>query len=250
MEKISLRRPLHSLHLLLTSRLWMVAFGFGWIGWGLYIAALRLAPLSIVQSITSGGLPLLAFIASRFGKPVAPTERIAALMGGLGAVLVCSSLGKGTTGGPGSLRVVFFLAIGGLCLAAIVGLAGRTRLRSGAALGLSAGLSYAVSDIATKGAVDGTGVVLVPILIAASAVGFALLQLSYQRGGVLQTAGLSSLITAVLPIVAGVGLYHEYLPPGAFRWVRVVGFGLSVVAGVLLSARRLPTAEQVQPARS
>src|SRR5437763_6232075 len=52
---LSMRRPLHSLHVLLTDRSWMLGFGLESGGFALYAAALALAPLAVVQSIGAGG---------------------------------------------------------------------------------------------------------------------------------------------------------------------------------------------------
>jgi hypothetical protein len=63
------------------------------------------------------------------------------------------------------------------------------------------------------------------------------LQLGFQRGGSLATAGLSTLMTNALPIVAGVALFSERLPGGGEGALRVVAFVL-VTAGAALLARR------------
>jgi hypothetical protein len=52
---LSLRRPLHSLVLLARSPSWLVGFLVGLGGWALYVGALRLAPLSLVQAASAGG---------------------------------------------------------------------------------------------------------------------------------------------------------------------------------------------------
>jgi hypothetical protein len=60
------RHPLRSAIDLFHSR-W---FAVGWIvaifAWGLHVAALALAPLSIVQAVLSGGLVFLAVFAERY----------------------------------------------------------------------------------------------------------------------------------------------------------------------------------------
>ena len=62
---LSMRRPLHSLHLLLSDRSWMVGFGMESGGFALYAAALALAPLALVQSIGAGGIGVLAYVSAR-----------------------------------------------------------------------------------------------------------------------------------------------------------------------------------------
>ena len=59
------RSPVRSLGLLFGHRRWRFAFLVGIAGWVLYIVALRLAPLSLVQAVSAGGLALLAVLAQR-----------------------------------------------------------------------------------------------------------------------------------------------------------------------------------------
>ena len=59
---LTVRRPLHSLRLLFANRRWLAGFVAGLAGWALYIGALRLAPLSLVQAVSAGGLGILALL--------------------------------------------------------------------------------------------------------------------------------------------------------------------------------------------
>src|SRR5690349_5349748 len=63
---LSMRRPLHSLGLLVHDRSWLLGFATETLGFGLYALALALAPLVIVQSVVAGGIGVLAYISSRF----------------------------------------------------------------------------------------------------------------------------------------------------------------------------------------
>src|SRR5918911_1843529 len=63
---LSMRRPLHSLHLLITSRGWLIGFAMETAGFLLYAAALALASLALVQSIAAGGIGVLASASARF----------------------------------------------------------------------------------------------------------------------------------------------------------------------------------------
>ena len=62
---LSLRRPLHSLRLLLGDRSWMVGFALESCGFASYAAALALAPLALVQGVGAGGLGVLAYFSAR-----------------------------------------------------------------------------------------------------------------------------------------------------------------------------------------
>jgi len=117
----------------------------------------------------------------------------------------------------------------------------RSRLSPGAGLGAAAGVLYAAGDVGTKAAVAGGGrLAFVPALLACHGLAFVALQLGFQRGTALATAGVATLLTNALPIVAGTALFHEGLPDGAPGALRVLAF-VAVVAGAAGLARAEPT---------
>ncbi len=61
------------------------------------------------------------------------------------------------------------------------------------------------------------------------------MQLAFQRGGRLATAGLAVLWTNALPIVAGTVVFGESLPGGFGGAARVAAFALVLVGAVALS---------------
>jgi uncharacterized membrane protein YfcA len=92
--------------------------------------------------------------------------------------------------------------------------------------------------VVTAGAVaGGLGLLLVPAVLAAHGLAFVCLQLGFQRGGALATAGVSALLMNALPIVAGVVLFRERLPGGLLGGVRVAAFACVVVGAALLARR-------------
>src|SRR6267143_6639202 len=64
---LSLRHPVRALRSLFGDRTWLTGFVVGLAGWALYVAALALAPLSLVQAVTAGGIGLLALLVARDG---------------------------------------------------------------------------------------------------------------------------------------------------------------------------------------
>ncbi|HEY1366861.1 MAG TPA: hypothetical protein VGF23_07100 [Gaiellaceae bacterium] len=229
---LTVRRPVHSLLLLFGNGRWTVGFFAGIGGWVLYVAALRLAPLSIVQACAAGGIGVLALLA---GRPPTRLERlgVAASLVGL-ALLALSLAGKTTTGHGSAVAVAAWMAVS----VAVAGLvAGTSRLAPGAALGVAAGVLYAAGDVGTKAAVaGGLALLFVPALLACHGLAFVSLQLGFQRGGALATAGLATLWTNALPIAAGTVLFGEGLPDGAAGVARLVAFGLVVAGAVVLAA--------------
>lgn len=240
---ISVRHPLFALRALFTNPRWVLGYLVGIGGWGLYIAALRLAPISLVQAVSAGGIGVLALLVWRLGK-VHPSRReqaaMAASVGGL--AVVCVSFAAGTPVATTATAPTAAIWVAVLLTGAAVAWGPGTRLlRPGAGLGAAAGLLYAAGDVSTKGLVSGIGVAFLPVLLACHALGFVALQLAFQRGTALATAGLSTLLNNSLPIVAGLWLFHEHLPNGAFGPVRLAGFAL-VVLGAVLLARPEPMA--------
>jgi hypothetical protein len=234
---LSLRHPFASLRSLFTNMRWLVGYVAGWVGWGIYIVALREAPLSLVQAVAAGGVGVLALAVWRWGHaPLAARERIGVSACVAGLVAVAVSLGQSgrldVRPGWHSTAVWILLPV----IAAGVAVAVPRRLLApGAGLGAAAGLLFAAGDIATKAALLGVGLLLVPILLATYVLAFVALQLAFQRGTALVTAGVCTLLNNALPIGAGVVLFREQLPPGGLGVLRMVGFAAVVVGAVLLA---------------
>ena len=97
---LSIRRPLQSARALLTDRSWLLGFAMESSGFALYVAALALASLALVQSISAGGIGVLAYVSARVtGRPLGARERNGVLLSILGLV----ALGVSLAGGSGGL---------------------------------------------------------------------------------------------------------------------------------------------------
>jgi len=199
---LSARRPIRSLRLLFGDRTWLIGFVVGFGGWAFYVTALALAPLSLVQATSAGGIGILAALAQRRGHAAqwpAVTVAVAGLV--LLAVSLAGGAPASSTASPAAL--VAWLS-GSAILAGLLGVR-----RTGAGLGLAAGALYAAGDVATKAVVHGgVWLLVVPVVLVAHGMAFVALQLGFQRGTPLATAGTSTLLTNALPIAAGVALLH------------------------------------------
>ena len=208
---LSPRRPLESVRLLLGDRRWLIAFGAETAGWLMYVAALRLAPLSLVQAVAASGVAVLAF-ATAHGHPsrLARRERVAVVLAVAGLVLLALSLVDTAESDqrPAVLGAVIWLAACGG--AAMLLIAIPTRFARAASLGLAAGLLFADGDISAKlVGYGGWWLVALATLIVAYAVGTSVLQWAYQRGDALTAAGLATMATNAVPIAAGFVLFGE-----------------------------------------
>jgi hypothetical protein len=225
--------------LLLGDRGWLVGFAMESTGFLLYVAALALASLALVQTIAAGGIGVLALVSARVeGRRLLRREPGGALLSVIGlAALAVSLTGGRAHGGNGEIGPIL-LWLGASAAAAIVLVAsGRGRYGAAVANGAAGGLFFSIGDISTKVATQGgTRVAFAALLIIGYSVGTALLQVGYQAGAALTVAGLATLITNALPIAAGTVVLDEPLPSGALGAIRVLAF-VTVVAGAVLLAR-------------
>jgi hypothetical protein len=233
---LSLRRPLRSLASLVHSGKWTLGFVSGIAGWVVYVVALRLAPLSLVQAASAGGIGVLAI----GGGKLRPAERVGVGAALSGLLLLALSIGPHSAGNRGTAAGVAVWMVASLAAAA-----GAARLLpAGAGLGTAAGVLYAAGDIGTKAAVvGGARLLFVPALLACHGLAFVAMQFAFQRGRRLSTAGLAVLWTNALPIVAGTLLFGEALP-GGWRGAARVGAFVLVLAGAVALGRRDPRAIQ------
>jgi hypothetical protein len=243
---LSIRSPLTSLRHLLGSRRWVLGFAIESCGWALFVLALALAPQALVQATAAGGIGILALLVSRVTHvPLSRHERLGVLIAVAGLVLLGISLAGGHDEGGGAGYLSVGLWIGASAVAALVSvqlLSGR--IGAAPAYGVAAGLLFAAGDIATKGAVEAADshLAFVAALIAAYAFGTLVLQAGFQRGSALTTAGIATLLTNALPIVAGMTIFGEPLPEGWLGAVRIAAFACVVVGAVFLGERKHPGA--------
>jgi hypothetical protein len=238
---LTVRHPLRSARLLLGSRAWLTGFCWETSGFALYVAALTLAPLALVQAVAAGGIGALAYFVNRVtGCPLEPRERIgvAISVGGLG-LLGISLAGGSAHGGAGSWPLIALWLGASAGAAALAATSGATVLRGGAAFGVAAGILFAAGDIATKAATTGGDhVLLAPAIAAFYGTGTIVLQMGFQRGRPLTTAGIATLGTNAIPIGAAMTLFAEPLPDGALGLVRVLAFGAVVAGAAALAPSR------------
>jgi hypothetical protein len=100
---LSLRRPLHSIEALLTDRSWLLGFALESGGFALYVGALALAPLTLVQSVSAGGIGILAYASARLSRRRLSRHELAGvLLSMLGLLALAVSLAGGS--GEGAAR--------------------------------------------------------------------------------------------------------------------------------------------------
>jgi hypothetical protein len=245
---VSVRHPIASARTLVSDRQWMIGFGAEGGGWVVYLFALRLAPLALVQAVNASGVAVLAFLSTggHLGN-LRRRERVAVACALSGLVLLAVSL-IGTTpseAAPRPVLTAIWLAAS-LTGAALFAAKWPRALRA-STLGAAAGVLFAGGDTSAKLLVRGGGWALAAIpLILFYSLGSIQLQSAFQHGNVLVAAGTANLATNAIPIAAGFVLFHEALPQGAGLGIQIAAFAAILIGAMLLGdrARGSPQREQ------
>jgi drug/metabolite transporter (DMT)-like permease len=239
-------RPFRLAELLLHDRRWLTGFAAETAGWLMYVAALRLAPLALVQAVQASGVAVLAFATAR-GHPsrLARRERLAVVLAVAGLALLGLSL-AGTAASdhhpPVAGAVIWLAACGGAAL--LIATPARSGRAPAASLGAAAGLLFADGDISAKMVgYGGLWLAALGTLIVAYAAGTSVLQSAYQRGDALTAAGTATIMTNAIPIAAGFVLFGEMLPHGIRAVLQLAAFACLVLSAVALGRQRSPGSE-------
>lgn len=243
---IEVRHPVRSTIALFSSKWWTIGIIVATSSWFLHVAALSLAPISLVQSVIAGGLVLLTVVAERlFGLSVTRREWIGVAMTAAGLTILAATLGD--TGDSkhsdyAGLTLLFY--VGGLSLASVplMLLAARTGPSlGGPLLAAAAGLQWGASDVTIKAASghlgDGLGTVFVPLvttITVLSLVGLVVSARSLQIGEAVPVIAVTSAAANLSTIASGLIVFGEPLPDGtAGAALRIGALTLVVVAATL-----------------
>jgi drug/metabolite transporter (DMT)-like permease len=225
----------------------LVAIG----AWGLHVAALAMAPLSVVQVVLAGGVVLLAIMAERiFGFEVGPRQRWGLALTAVGLILLVATLphtGEAHSSYHVPAMVAFetaLFAIGGLLI--LGPRVGAPAEHHGVMLGAASGVLFGVSDVAIKaltGLAGGGGlmaVVLSPwliVAIAASVVAFYASARGLQDGEAVPVIAITGTAANISCIAGGILVFGDPMPGDALGIVlQAVAFVMVIVASALTPA--------------
>jgi hypothetical protein len=247
---VDMRHPLRSAIDLFRSPWWSIGWAVAAVAFGLHVAALSLAPISIGQAVLAGGLVFLAVLAERFfGFELGRRQWI-----GIGLVAVSLGLLTVTGGGGGGgahsgysvAGMVIFegiaIAVGLLLVSSH--LIDRIQAHPGVLLGVAAGLGFGISDVAIKalsGTVDGGPIgILSPwsvIILTAAIFSFFASARSLQIGDGVAVIAVTSVAANLSTILAGLAVFGDRLGNSALVvGVRLAAFGLILVGAALIPA--------------
>jgi drug/metabolite transporter (DMT)-like permease len=226
---------------LLRNRRWLGATALGFLGWPLEIAALLLAPLTVVQPCLASGLILLLWLgATRLGE--APGGREMAAVGAivLGVVGVAWAAPDRTTDHAGATAIGIALALVAIPIALPYVL---RRRGAGTIAVIGAGCGYAWTAIASKLLTDelSTGSLLVAVAWLATAAvseGMALLSemSALQRRGATHVAPIMFAVQVLVPVILAPLIFNESWGSTPFGGALLIAFMALAVAGTVLLA--------------
>ena len=193
--------------------------------WGFHVAAMALAPLSIVQAVISGGLVFLTVLAERvFGFSVGRRQWVGVGLTALGLTLLAVTLPSSTGANSGySLAAMIAFESGLLAIGTLLVIShklGAPHEHHGVLLGTASGILFGVSDVAIKaltGQIGDSGMsgLLSPWLVtcvAASIIAFFASARGLQKGEAVPVITLTAAGANVSAIAGGILVFGDPMP--------------------------------------
>jgi drug/metabolite transporter (DMT)-like permease len=244
--KVDIRRPLGTIKSLFAQKWFAIGMAVAVGAWGLHVAAMAFAPLSVVQAVLSTGVVMLAVLAERvFGFEVEGRQWWGVGLTALGLVLLVVTLPQA----PGahshfSLPAMIAFEAGMLCVGMLLITGkhlGAPDHHHGVMLGAAAGILFGVSDVAIKAltGMDGLMEVLLSpwlmVTIVASVIAFYASARGLQDGEAVPVIAATSTAANVSCIAGGIIVFGDPMPADALGIVvQGTAFVLVIVAAMLV----------------
>jgi drug/metabolite transporter (DMT)-like permease len=237
--KVDIRRPLKTVKSLFSSRWFAIGMAVALGAWLLHVAAMALAPISVVQAVLSTGVVILAVMAERlFGFKVGRRQWLGVAMTAAGLVLLVITL-PAHSGSHSSFSVAGMISFeaGMLAIGALLITGPRIGApdhHHGVMLGAAAGVLFGVSDVAIKAltGLDGFASIVLspwlPVTVIASVVAFYASARGLQDGEAVPVIASTSTAANVSTIMGGIVVFGDPMPGDA------VGIALQMFAFVLV----------------
>jgi drug/metabolite transporter (DMT)-like permease len=247
---VDMRRPLRSARSLFGSRLFAIGMLIAAGAWAFHVAAIALAPLSVVQVVLAGGVVLLAIMAERFfGLRIGRRQWLGLGLTAGGLMLLGVTL-PAVHGAHSRFSVPGMIAFeAGLIAAGTLLIAGprigAPRQHHGFMLGAAAGILFGVSDVAIKaisGLVGTSGLMglVTPwtlMTVAASVAAFYASAKGLQDGDAIPVIAITGTAANVTGIVGGIIVFGDPLSGNPVALiVQLFAFVLVLAAAWLMPA--------------
>lgn len=242
---VDIRHPFRTAKQLYACKWFAIGMAIAAGAWIFHVAALKFAPLSVVQAVLSTGVVILAVMAERiFGFKVGLRQWVGVAMTALGLVLLVITL-PATHGAHSAYSLAGMIAFEGAMLAIGAVLIGGKRLgvpdhHHGIMLGAAAGVLFGVSDIAIKAltGLSGIGAIAgspwLAVTIMASVIAFYASARGMQQGEAVPVIAATSTAANVSCILGGIIVFGDPMPSDTVGiCVQAFAFVLVVVAAIL-----------------
>jgi drug/metabolite transporter (DMT)-like permease len=245
--EISLKTPWHSVKQLFLSRWFTIGFAVAAVAWVLHVAAMSVAPLSLVQAVIAGGLVLIAYPATRyFGHKLNRREWLglglaAAGLGFLAVTVPHASENEGYSIATLAGFETVMCGAGAFLFAS--GILRRGSICHGVVLGLASGLLIGVSNVAIKALTEGMDIagmqaLLSPwtVLVVIGGLGaFFALARGMQLGEAIPVIATASVSSNCAAILGGVIVFGDPIGSGLVEGLaRGVAFAAVIAAAALM----------------
>jgi drug/metabolite transporter (DMT)-like permease len=247
---VDMRRPLRTARCLFASRLFTIGMLIASLAWAFHVAALSVAPLSVVQTVLAGGMVLLAVMAERvFGMRIGRRQWIGLGLTAFGLMLLGVTLpavhganSRFSTSGMISFEAVLIVAGTLLIMGPRIG---APTEHHGFMLGAAAGILFGVSDIAIKaisGMIGAHGVfgLVSPwtvCCVIASVAAFYASAKGLQDGQAVPVIAVTGTAANVAGIVGGIIVFGDPVAADPVSLaIEVVAFTLVIAAAWLMPA--------------
>ena len=259
---VDIRHPFRTAASLYRSKWFALGMLLAASAWLLHVAALSMAPMSVVQVVLAGGVVLIAVVADRvFGMEVGPRQRWGLACTAVGLVLLVVTLPQAQSDHSSfSLPAMIafeagLFGLGGLLIAGPR--VGAPAHHHGVMLGAAAGVLFGVSNGAVKaltgilGDAGVVGVLLSPWLfcaVAASVIAFFASARGLQTGEAVPVIAITGTAANVSCIAGGILVFGDPLPGTAFGIVvQAFAFLLVIVASAMTPGPAHGTAPKAAP---
>lgn len=252
---VDVRHPLRSAADLFRSKWFAIGMAVAVLAWALHVAAMALAPLSLVQAVIAGGLVWLAVLADRvFGFEVGRRQWWGVAFTAAGLAFLALTVPH-SNDPSSSYSVAGMIAFeGGLVLLGtllvLTTSAGAPAHHHGALLGAASGIMFGVSDIAIKALSGLSGVAAVvgspwlALTVAASLVAFYASARGLQKGEAVPVITLTAAAANVSTIAGGIVVFGDPMPHDPLGIVAQSAAFILVIAAAMLAPAPLRAAAQ------
>ena len=242
---VDIRHPFKTAKALWTSKWFAIGMCVAIAAWAFHVAALALAPMSVVKMVLAGGVVLLAVMAERlFGFEVGRRQWVGLALTGVGLALLAVTLpaAHGAHSSFSTAAMIAFeaglLGIGGLLMLGTR--YGAPAEHHGVMLAAAAGILFGVSDVAIKAMTgmvgDGIFAIVGPwlaVCLLASVLAFYASARGLQDGDAVPVIAVTGAAANVPGIAGGIIVFGDPLPG---HTLGIVLQGLAFVMVIVASA--------------